>query len=175
MARVYPDLARLCRRIHTPETVCQLKIVIPLLVLMIGLTALAITTRAERLPIRTYTTADGLWSSAINYLMRDSHGFIWLCTRDGLSRFDGYRFTNYKIRNAASPAIDYLLETRAGVYWLAVQGSGVYRFNAATTVSDEGSRQNKKPIEAGRLTLNAEFVSPVGFSVLFEQSNGKLW
>jgi ligand-binding sensor domain-containing protein len=51
----------------------------------------------QRLPVRIYTTADGLWSSAISYLMCDSHGFIWLCTRDGLSRFDGYRFVNYKI------------------------------------------------------------------------------
>jgi hypothetical protein len=30
--------------------------------------------------------------------MRDSHGFIWFCTRDGLSMFDRYHFANYKIR-----------------------------------------------------------------------------
>lgn len=52
---------------------------------------------AERLPMRLYTTEDGLWSDILNYMMRDSRGFIWLCTRDGLSRFDGYRFTNYRI------------------------------------------------------------------------------
>ncbi len=44
--------------------------------------------RAERLPIRIYTSADGLGSSFVDYLMRDSRGFMWFCTRDGLSATD---------------------------------------------------------------------------------------
>jgi ligand-binding sensor domain-containing protein len=38
-----------------------------------------------------------LGSSAIIYIMRDSRGFLWFCTRDGLSRFDEVRFTTYSI------------------------------------------------------------------------------
>ena len=45
--------------------------------------------RAERLPIRIYTTADGLPHGSIIRIVRDSHGFLWFCTEDGLSRFDG--------------------------------------------------------------------------------------
>jgi ligand-binding sensor domain-containing protein len=70
----------------------------PLVRLLALLLVLLGSTQAERLPMRLYTSADGLWSGFINYVMRDSHGFIWFCTRDGLSRFDGYRFTNYKIQ-----------------------------------------------------------------------------
>jgi len=51
--------------------------------------------RAERLPIKTYTTADGLPHDHINRIVQDSKGFIWLCTGEGLSRFDGYKFTTY--------------------------------------------------------------------------------
>src|SRR5215831_3664811 len=65
-------------------------------------------TLAQRLPLKTYTTADGLWNSAVSYIMRDSHGFLWFCTRDGLSRFDGYRFVNYKIPAAADPNVIYM-------------------------------------------------------------------
>jgi ligand-binding sensor domain-containing protein len=50
---------------------------------------------AEHLPIKTYTTADGLPRDAINRIARDSHGFLWFCTGDGLSRFDGYEFKTY--------------------------------------------------------------------------------
>jgi ligand-binding sensor domain-containing protein len=51
--------------------------------------------RAERLPVKTFTTADGLAQNAINLIVRDSRGFLWFCTDEGLSRFDGYSFTNY--------------------------------------------------------------------------------
>src|SRR5215204_1775893 len=57
----------------------------------------------ERLPVKIYTSADGLGSSFVDYLMRDSRGFMWFCTRDGLSRFDGSRFITYEIGNEASP------------------------------------------------------------------------
>src|SRR3989475_10111879 len=50
---------------------------------------------AERLPIKPYTVADGLPNNVINKIVRDSRGFLWFCTAEGLSRFDGYSFTNY--------------------------------------------------------------------------------
>ena len=51
--------------------------------------------QAERLPLRPYTVADGLAHNEINKIVRDSRGFLWFCTAEGLSRFDGYAFTNY--------------------------------------------------------------------------------
>ena len=45
--------------------------------------------QGERLPIKTYTTADGLAHNVVNRVVRDSRGFLWFCTREGLSRFDG--------------------------------------------------------------------------------------
>src|SRR5262245_64317354 len=51
--------------------------------------------RAERLPIRVFSTVDGLPHNQINKIVRDSRGLVWFCTADGLSRFDGYTFTNY--------------------------------------------------------------------------------
>src|SRR5712672_2086606 len=85
---------------------------------------------AERLPVRTYTSADGLGSSFVDYLMRDSRGFMWFCTRDGLSRFDGSEFVTYQVGDKASPpGIEKIYETRDGSYWVATTG-GTYRFRA---------------------------------------------
>ena len=50
------------------------------------------TLHAERLPVKTYTTADGLSRDQINRILQDSHGFLWFCTAEGLSRFDGFEF-----------------------------------------------------------------------------------
>ncbi len=86
-------------------------------------------TRAERLPITIYTTADGLARNEINRIVRDSRGFLWFCTREGLSRFDGYRFTSYRTEDGLpNRNVTDLLETRDGVYWIAMAG-GVCRFN----------------------------------------------
>lgn len=87
--------------------------------------ALSLSARAEQLPVRTYTTDDGLPSNHINRIVRDSRGFLWFCTRDGVSRFDGYQFTNFG-RDQGLPGGDQdLLETRSGEYWIAT-GDGVH-------------------------------------------------
>src|SRR5215831_15801878 len=121
----------------------------------------SVLARAERLPVRIFNTEDGMWSSSVEYLMRDSHHFMWFCTRDGLSRFDGYRFINYRVGNRPSPYINYLYETRDGRYWVALNAGGLYRFDPeasnVATASDDGRRQ-----------LNAELVSPAGVATLFE-------
>src|SRR5215510_14598550 len=85
--------------------------------------------RAEHLPIKIYTSADGLGTSASFNLVRDSRGFIWLCSLDGLVRFDGYRFITYRIGNdAADPAVFSMLPTRSGVYWINLNTGADYRF-----------------------------------------------
>jgi len=83
---------------------------------------------SERLPIKTYATADGLPNNEVNRIVRDSRGFLWFCTADGISRFDGYGFTNYGTNEGLPhPYVNDLLETRSGEYWLATNG-GLVRF-----------------------------------------------
>src|SRR5438876_946341 len=93
------------------------------------LLCMCLTVRAERLPLKTYTTADGLPHNVINRIVRDSRGFLWFCTEEGLSRFDGYSFNNYGTEQGLPHAsVNDILETRAGEYWLATNG-GLVRFN----------------------------------------------
>jgi len=93
----------------------------------------AASVHAERLPIRTYTTADGLAHNEIHRIVRDSRGFLWFCTRDGLSRFDGYAFTNFGIEQGLPSAnVSDLLETRSGEYWVATS-RGLVRFDPAAS------------------------------------------
>src|SRR6202023_304026 len=85
--------------------------------------------KAEQLPLKAYTTADGLPHNVINKIVRDSRGFLWFCTDDGLSRFDGYGFTNYGTSEGLPhPGVNDILETRGGEYWGATDG-GLVRFN----------------------------------------------
>jgi signal transduction histidine kinase/ligand-binding sensor domain-containing protein len=119
---------------------------------------------AERLPVRIYTSADGLGSSFVDYLMRDSRGFMWFCTRDGLSRFDGSRFITYEIGDEASPpGIESIYQARDGAYWISTTG-GSYRFD----LNEIAKTDPVKP------RINAEFITG-GRGLFFEDSAGNLY
>ena len=96
---------------------------------------------AERLPTKILTTADGLANNAVNRIVRDSHGYFWFCTQEGLSRFDGYSFTTYGIDDGLPGAfINDLIETNDGFYWIATN-RGLVRFDPLGT---------RRPANGGR-------------------------
>ncbi|MBS1797167.1 MAG: hypothetical protein JSS81_25290 [Acidobacteria bacterium] len=124
--------------------------------------------RAERLPVRVYTTVNGLGSSAVNDILYDSRGFMWFGTRSGLSRFDGFRFNNYKFGGEpAADSIFRIIERRNGDYLVIKQSHGVYRFNAATTVSDSGADE--------MASLNAEKIFETPTGRFYDDLDNILW
>ena len=46
--------------------------------------------------IKYYSVQDGLSQKNIQNFIQDDNGYIWMATWNGLERFDGYSFTNYK-------------------------------------------------------------------------------
>lgn len=85
----------------------------------------------ERLPVKTYTTADGLLSDTVVKIKQDSRGFLWFCSGEGISRFDGFNFTNFTKQNGLpSGAVNDFLETRNGEIYLATN-SGLVKINQA--------------------------------------------
>ena len=44
---------------------------------------------------------DGLVSNAVSGIFQDDLGYLWIATWNGLSRYDGYHFYNYKTGNAS--------------------------------------------------------------------------
>ena len=138
----------------------------------------------EQLPIKIYTTADGLASNQINRIIRDSRGYLWFCTEDGLSRFDGYTFTNYTTADGLShPTVRSFVETRSGVYWVGTY-YGVCRFNPKGRPSSGADPYNQPTtVDGGRTTDDPMFVlyrpndhSRIGaVNVFLEGSAGAVW
>jgi ligand-binding sensor domain-containing protein len=76
--------------------------------------------RSEQLPFRPYRTGDRLAHDNVHSIVRDSRGFLWFGTVDGLSRFDGSGFITYGTKDGlASAYVNDLLETRSGIYLIA--------------------------------------------------------
>jgi len=97
----------------------------------IGAILVCAALKGERLPIQTLTTAQGLVGNTIKKIVRDSRGFIWVCTSQGLSRFDGSQFANFgQARGLPGRAVWDLAETGSGDYLVATS-AGLARFSAA--------------------------------------------
>jgi ligand-binding sensor domain-containing protein/two-component sensor histidine kinase len=133
---------------------------------------------AERLPLKTYTTADGLAHNEINKIVRDSRGFLWFCTADGLSRFDGYTFTNFGTDQGLPHAnVTDLLETRSGEYWVATYG-GVVRFNPKGTPANRVVYDGEASAIAPMFTVTLpedQDRRARAITVLLEDRNGAIW
>lgn len=128
------------------------------------LLALCDAARAEQFPTRVYTTADGMVSDRVSQIVRDPRGFLWFCTEQGLSRFDGYTFTNYTTaQGLPSNWINDLLITRDGQYWIATEG-GLCRF-------DPDSRA--RPVMAVYQPSGDAVGSRI--TTIIEDRKGKIW
>jgi len=87
--------------------------------IVLGAAVFPFLLKSELLPIRTYSTADGLASDSVYGIVADSRGFLWLFTSEGLSRFDGYHFTTYGVEDGLPHGlVTALIETRSGDHWI---------------------------------------------------------
>ncbi len=122
---------------------------------------------AEQLPLKSYTTVDGLPSDRVNCILRDSHGFLWFGTWDGISRFDGYGFENLTAADGfPGPSVNALLESHDGTYWAATVG-GLAHWDP--TRRESPSRTRFEVVKLGdRPLIEAAFA-------LLEDRLGSLW
>ena len=81
-----------------------------------------------------FSTDDGLASNAIAGIYQDDYGYIWMATWNGLSRFDGYNFYNYKtgnssgIKNLHNRILDLAIDQSQNV-WMRMYDGRVFVMN----------------------------------------------
>ena len=84
-----------------------------------------------------YSTADGLPSNAISYLTSDDYGYVWIATWNGVSRFDGFNFYNYKTGiHSGIPGLhnrlDNLIVDQAQNVWMKMYDGRIFVINRQT-------------------------------------------
>nr|WP_294944116.1 two-component regulator propeller domain-containing protein [uncultured Mucilaginibacter sp.] len=67
---------------------------------------------------------EGLSQINVECIIQDSRGFIWVGTRDGLSKYDGYSFTHFKHdpqdpTSLSSSMVSDIVEDKEGNIWIA--------------------------------------------------------
>lgn len=119
------------------------------------------------LNVRHYSLEDGLSQNTIQSILQDNDGYIWLATWNGLERFDGYGFKNYKSYPTDSVRLSYNrithIEKGYGSHiWCQTFGGHTYLFD-----SDNGQFLNP-------LSEQGDFVSEKA-SRIFPLKKGITW
>ncbi|RMG83700.1 MAG: hypothetical protein D6714_09300, partial [Bacteroidetes bacterium] len=87
--------------------------------------------------IQKLTIEDGLSQGMIFDLLQTGDGFLWVATKDGLNRYDGYNFKVFS-NNPFNPysisenTITALFEDSAGRLWVGLQNKGVDVYDSKT-------------------------------------------
>ncbi len=130
----------------------------------------AVDARAEQLPVKAYTVENGLAHNRVKRIVQDSRGFLWFCTADGLSRFDGAQFTNYRDEDGlVAPSINDITETRADLYWVATNSDGVFRLDLRSPIAAAGRQPLFQRYRVGAYSVTNRV------NVLFHDRRGILW
>lgn len=109
------------------------RIMLRTILLACALVMASVAVRAETPEIprfRLLDAADGLPSTTITALARDSHGYLWVATWDGLARYDGVGFRTWR-HDPDDPAslrgnvVQALHIDRHDRIWVATESSGL--------------------------------------------------
>ena len=136
---------------------------LPLLILLSILPA-----RSLPYKINYLTADDGLSRNLVTELFRDSHGFMWIATSNGLDRYDGYDFIHFNSRNSGnalqSDNVNCVEEDINGNLWIGTE-SGLNFFNYQT-----GKIVRADVMLDSKLNLNASTIN-----IIKKDEAGDIW
>ncbi|NJO69549.1 MAG: hypothetical protein HC830_09950 [Bacteroidetes bacterium] len=115
------------------------------------------------------TIDQGLSQNTVTAILKDSKGFMWFGTSDGLNRFDGYGFKIFRHQAGENTSLSNnkifcLLEDRKGRIWIGTSGG----INVYSREKDRFVRYLNNPNDPGSLKNN--FVRSV-----YEDKSGNIW
>lgn len=98
--------------------------------------------------IKYFNVNDGLSQGVITFMLQDRKGFIWFSTWNGLDKFDGYTFKNYKAFPGdgcmlSNNRITFIAESRYGDIWCQTYDGHSFLFDT----KEEKFIDVLKPIE----------------------------
>jgi ligand-binding sensor domain-containing protein len=102
-----------------------------------GVVALAVASPlfAERLPVRIFTTSDGLPRDQLQCVRSDQRGFVWFCTAEGLVRFDGQVAVTFGRDDGLSPPGVRSFLNASGDRYFVGANEGLFAFDTGPASS----------------------------------------
>lgn len=102
--------------------------------------------------VKEFSANDGLAQSIVTGIRQDRKGFLWLSTWNGINKFDGYTFKNYKPSSQKEFAernnrITFMAETLDGNIWCQTYDSKAYIFDCQKEIFVDVLQETEKEIQ----------------------------
>ena len=84
----------------------------------------------QKYPSKNISTIDGLPNNQVEAIYKDSRGFLWVGTQNGLAKIDNNGITNFYSEDGLSNnAVWDIKEDASGTLWFGTFGGGVTKFD----------------------------------------------
>lgn len=139
-----------------------------LILLTVSVPLYAINSLNTRYNFSSLTMEDGLLHNFIDDIYKDSQGFLWLSTSNGLSRYDGYEFTHYNAKTTPvalkSNFISKVCEDNFNRLWIVSEG-GVDVLDLAT----------RQLVDIGKNNRQISEIFHRSTSGIYKDRKGNIW
>jgi signal transduction histidine kinase/ligand-binding sensor domain-containing protein/DNA-binding response OmpR family regulator len=129
---------------------------------------ISITSGAQTYKVSYLTADEGLSRNFVNYIYKDSKGFMWFATSKGLDRYDGYDFLHFNNsqleRYLPADVVNCIVEDQRGDYWLGTE-NGLYFFSYSNSTIIPATE---------KLGVKHSFLNS-NISILQIDSDGGIW
>jgi signal transduction histidine kinase len=100
------------------------------------------TIHAQRLPLETYTPANGLADARIIKTLQDSRGRMFFLSRNGFSVFDGQRFENFsQVNGVKAQLCNDIVENEDHSVDIYTFGGNIFRYENGAVSVDTSNRK----------------------------------
>ena len=140
------------------------------LVFLFLLLVITRNTYGQKVEFEHLTNSEGLVSSKVTTIVKDYQGYMWFGTYEGLSRYDGYSFTNFlhdpKDSNSLSDNfVKCIYETKDSILLLGFQSEGLAIFDRKTETFTKLKHNDKDPG-----SIVHDFISSI-----HQDARGNIW
>ncbi len=120
--------------------------------------------------VKYYSSLDGLTQVSINTLLKDKQGFIWAGTQDGLNRFDGKDFLQFRYDPTDTLGLrgNYIVslyQDSRDRLWIGTMNRGIFYYEPSTGLFHKinTTKENKNIVDQSNITC------------ISEDKNGNIW
>ncbi len=130
------------------------------------------TSFAQTIVFKKYTMQDGLVANPIRKIYQDSIGFMWFATWEGLSKYDGSKFTNFNTSNGLSHnLVNDVYEQKLGKMLIA-ENNGTIDIIESDQITDRTAINSNFPIDRFEKGVDGKTIASAG--AIYEISTGKI-